>query len=224
MNVPEDRKPFHQLFCCWVLFPSPLAPVPWTHSLLTHRAASPLVPVSFPLWQMPTQLSESLLFTPPTAGPSSISLEYSKTPYLGSLPPFPSPLLSVHLTSLLKKSVFLIYCTTKEREPKSQLLMIAAVLLTFSRAKAVVRCFTSLKDEPCFCQWTDANLLQQRISLVGLGFGVAELIGVGGQADPWLQMNAEIARHSYVCPPHPLHLLAASFSAEARAHTETKHV
>ena len=37
-------------------------------------------------------------------------------------------------------------------------------------------------------------------------------------------MNAEIARHSYVCPPHPLHLLSASFIPEARAHTGSKYV
>lgn len=149
---------------------------------------------------------------------------WSPASYPGSLPPFPSPLLSIHLTSLLEKSVFLIYCKTKGRKPKSHLLMIAAVLLTFSRAKGVLRCFTSPKGEPCFCHWTDANLLQQRICLVGLGFSVAGLLGVGGRADPWLQMNAEIARHSYVHPPRPLHLLSASFIAVACALTETRHV
>lgn len=222
----RTAKPFYHLSCCWVLFPSPpLGPVPWTHSLLTHPAASPLVPVSFPLWQMPTQPSEPSPLCPSHCWlcQHQLGVQQSSLPWLPASLPLPSAVNSPHW-SFGKISVFLIYCKTKRREPKSQLLMIAAVLLTFSRAKAVLHCFTSPKDEPCFCQWTDANLLQQRICHVGLGFSVAGLIGVGGWADPWLQMNAEIARHSYVCPPHLLHLLSASFIAEAHAHTETKHV
>lgn len=64
----------------------------------------------------------------------------------------------------------------------------------------------------------------RKICLVALGFSVAGLISVRGWADPWLQMNAEIARHSYVWPPDPLHLLSASFIPETCAHRGSKHV
>lgn len=80
-------------------------------------------------------------------------------------------------------------------------------------------CFTSLKDETCFCQWTDANLSQQQTSVVGLGFSAAGLIGVRGRPTP-----DSDSRHSYVCPPCPLHLLSASFIPEGHAHTGNKRV
>lgn len=182
MIVSGDSKPFYHLSCCWVLFPSPpLGPIPWTHSLLTHPAASPLVSISFPLRQMPTQLSEPSPLCPSHCWlwQHHLGVQQSSLHWLPASLPLPSA-VNLPLQSLGKISVFLIYCKTKGREPKSQLLMIAAVLLTFSRAKAVLHCFTSRKDEPSFCQWTDANLLQQRICLVGLGFSVDGLIGVGG--------------------------------------------
>lgn len=185
MNVSEDSKPFYHLSRCWVLFPSPpLGPIPWTHSLLTHPAASPLVSVSFPLWQMPTQLSEPSPLCPSHCWlwQYQLGVQQSCLPWLPASLPLSSVVNSPQ-QPFGKISVFLIYCKTKGRKPNSQLLMIAAVLLTFSRAKAVLRCFTSPKDEPCFCHWTDASLLQQRICL-GLGFSVAGLMGVGGRADP----------------------------------------
>ena len=84
--------------------------------------------------------------------------------------------------------------------------------------------FTSPNSETCFCQWTDVNLHQQKLCLVGLGFSLAGLIGVGEWADSWHQMNAEIARHRYVCSPRLLHLLSASFIPAARARTGIKCV
>lgn len=122
-----------------------LDPVPfssWPHPLgllPSHPpTASPPVSVSSPLWQLSTQPSK-----PPPPCLSHCWLwqhqlgahtnKPSKAPYLGFLPPLtlPSAVSAPHW-SFAEISVFLIYCKTKERGPKSQLLTIAAALLTFS--------------------------------------------------------------------------------------------
>lgn len=74
------------------LFSPTLQLVPWCLSLS-------------PCGRCPLSFLSLLLFAHPTAGSGSVSLESSKAPYPGSLPPFPSPLLSIHLTSLLEKSL-----------------------------------------------------------------------------------------------------------------------
>lgn len=74
------------------LFSPTLQLVPWCLSLS-------------PCGRCPLSLLSLLLFAHPTAGSASISLESSKAPYLGSLPHFPSPPLSIRLTGLLEKSL-----------------------------------------------------------------------------------------------------------------------
>jgi len=141
--VRGQQMSFHHSSCCRVPLPSPpLGPVPRARCLLTQPAASPSVLVSSPLRQLTPQ--------PPEPPPPCLSHCWlwqlqlgahankpSKAPYLGSLPPLPLPsAVAARHWSFREISVFLIYCKAKGREQKSQRLMIAAALLTFSRAKA----------------------------------------------------------------------------------------